>query len=222
MQYIANIYSNILPARDTLEKPNHLTWDISPEIKNMKHLSCDSSLLFYLIHSFYKFSNHSQASKTSGQFFRSYSELLSKFGEILFQEYVSEGISHSVFYGDQAYKLSRDKCEENFVSSGSNIVKRLRRRKYDPVIIERKIGLVLGPSTVVYRSFLKIALTSRWGLYDGTCPNLLRWHNALILALLIVSRDSFSRGPELATRRAEHSLFWLMPIYIFDILFLSP
>ena len=27
----------------------------------------------------------------------------------------------------------------------SKIVKRLRRRKYDPVIIERTIGLVLGP-----------------------------------------------------------------------------
>ena len=37
----------------------------------------------------------------------------------------------------------------------SEIVKRLRRRKYDPVIIERMIGLVLGPSTASYRSFLK-------------------------------------------------------------------
>ena len=33
----------------------------------------------------------------------------------------------------------------NFFSSGSKIVKRLRRRKYDPVIIERTIGRVLGP-----------------------------------------------------------------------------
>ena len=32
-----------------------------------------------------------------------------------------------------------------FVSSGSKIVKRLRRRQYDPLIIERTIGLVLGP-----------------------------------------------------------------------------
>ena len=31
----------------------------------------------------------------------SYSELLSKFGEMSFQEYVSEGISHSDFYGDR-------------------------------------------------------------------------------------------------------------------------
>ena len=34
-------------------------------------------------------------------------------------------------------------------------MKRLRRRQYDPVIIERTIGLVLGPFTVLYRSFLK-------------------------------------------------------------------
>ena len=45
-------------------------------------------------------------------------------------------------------------CETNFVSFGSKIV--TKRRKYDPVIIERTIGLVLGPSTVLYRSFLKL------------------------------------------------------------------
>ena len=33
---------------------------------------------------------------TFGKFFRSYSELLSKFGDISFQEYVSKGISHPV------------------------------------------------------------------------------------------------------------------------------
>ena len=39
--------------------------------------------------------------------------------------------------------------------SDSKIVKRLRRQKYDPVIIESTIGLVLGPSTALYISFLK-------------------------------------------------------------------
>ena len=80
--------------------------------------------------------------KTFGKFFRSYSDLLSKFGEISFQEYVTEVISHPVFYGDLVYKLRRVKCEANFVSSGSNIVKRLRRRKYDPVIIEDDMSCV--------------------------------------------------------------------------------
>ena len=93
--------------------------------------------------------------KTFGKFFRSYSELLSKFGDISFQEYLSKGISHPVFYGDLVYKLRRVKDTPNFISSGSKIVKRLRRRQYDPVIIERTIGLVLGPSTALYRSFLK-------------------------------------------------------------------
>ena len=93
--------------------------------------------------------------KTFGKFFRSYSELLSKFGDISFQEYLSKGISHPVFYGDLVYKLRRVKDTPNFISSGSKIVKRLRRRQYDPVIIERTIGLVLGPCTALYRPFLK-------------------------------------------------------------------
>ena len=93
--------------------------------------------------------------KTFGKFFRSYSELLSKFSAISFQEYVSKGITHPVFYCDLVYKLRRVKSETNFISSGSKVVKRLRRRQYDPVIIERNIGLVLGPFTVLYRSFLK-------------------------------------------------------------------
>ena len=93
--------------------------------------------------------------KTFGKFFRSYSELLSKFGEISFQDYVSQGIAHPAFYGDLVYKLRRVKGEANFISSSSKIVKRLRRRQYDPAIIERTIGLVLGPFTALYRSFLK-------------------------------------------------------------------
>ena len=47
--------------------------------------------------------------KTFGKFFRSYSELLSKFSEISFQDYVSQGITHPVFYGDLVYKLRRVK-----------------------------------------------------------------------------------------------------------------
>ena len=95
--------------------------------------------------------------KTFGKFFRSYSEVVSKFGEISFKN-VLEGISYPVFYGDLAYKLKRVKYKANFVSSGSEIVKRLRRRKYDQVIIGRTIGLVLGPSAAFYRSFLKLCI----------------------------------------------------------------
>ena len=93
--------------------------------------------------------------KTFGKFFRSYSELLSKFGDISFQEYLSKGISHLVFYGVLVYKLRRIKDTPNFILSGSKIVKRLRRRQYDPMLIEKTIGLVLGPSTALYEPFLK-------------------------------------------------------------------
>ena len=66
--------------------------------------------------------------KTFGEFFRSCFDLLSKFGALSFQEYVSKGITHPVFYGDIVYKLRRDKDEANFLSSGSKIVKRLQIR----------------------------------------------------------------------------------------------
>ena len=45
--------------------------------------------------------------KTFGTFFWSYSELQSKVGAISFLEYVSNGITHPVFYGDIVYKLRR-------------------------------------------------------------------------------------------------------------------
>ena len=60
-----------------------------------------------------------------------------------------------IFYGDLVYKLRRAKGEANFISLGSKIVKRLRRRQYDPAIVERTIGLVLGPFTALCRSFIK-------------------------------------------------------------------
>ena len=68
---------------------------------------------------------------------------------------VPKGISHPAFYGDLVYKLRRVKYTSNFISSGSKIVKRLRRREYDPLIIERIIGLVLGTSTALHKPFLK-------------------------------------------------------------------
>ena len=48
--------------------------------------------------------------KTFGKFFKSYSELLLKYGDISFKEYLSKGISHPVFYGDLVYKLMRVKA----------------------------------------------------------------------------------------------------------------
>ena len=55
--------------------------------------------------------------KKFGKFLGSFSELLFKVGAISFQEYVSKGITHPVFFGDLVYKLRRVKRETNFISS---------------------------------------------------------------------------------------------------------
>ena len=61
----------------------------------------------------------------------------------------------SLVYGDQVYELRRVKDTPNFISSRSKIVRRLRLRQYDPLTIERTIGLVFSPSTALCRPFLK-------------------------------------------------------------------
>ena len=132
----------------------------------------------------------------------------SRFGEMSFQEYVTEGISHPVFYGDLVYKLRRVRCEANFVSSGSKIVKRLRRRKYDPLIIERTIGLVLCPSTALYRSFLEhCTLTNKavGTIWRDLSKPLQRGQGPDPLPLWLLVGTPLVLGPELVFRRAEHS-----------------
>ena len=159
--------------------------------------------------------------KTFGKFFKSYSEFLSKFGDISFQEYVSKGISHPVFYSDLVYKLRRVKDTPNFISSGSKIVKRLWRRQYDPLIIERTIGRVLGPFTSLYRPFLKHStLTNKavgtiWRALSK--PPQRRQGPDLRPLWLLVATPTAIR-PELASRRAEHSLPYTdVTIYILAI-----
>ena len=164
---------------------------------------------------------HKLASKNIGKSFRSNSEFLSKFGKISFQEYVFDGISHPVFYGDLVYKLRRVKCEANFVLSGSKIAKSLRRRKYDPMIIKRTIDRVLGPSTALYRSFLKhCTLTNKtvgtiWREISKLQQGI-QGPGPRSLWLLVGTPLVF--GPELASTWADHSLLWWMSLYIFDIL----
>ena len=133
---------------------------------------------------------------------------LSIYREISFQEYITEGISHPVFYGDLVYKLRRVRCEANFVSSGSKIVKRLRRRKYDPLIIENTIGLVLGPSTALYRSFLEhCTLTNKavGTIWRDLSKPPQRRQGPDPRPLWLLVGTPLVLGPELASRRAEHS-----------------
>ena len=146
--------------------------------------------------------------KTFGKFFRSYSELLSKFGDISFQEYVSKGIAHPVFYVDLVYKLRRVKDTPNFISSGSKIVKRLRRQ-YDPLIIERTIGLVLGPSTTLYRPVLKhctLTYKAVGTIWRALSKPSQRWQGPDLRPLLLLVVTPSAIRPELASRRVEHSL----------------
>ena len=120
--------------------------------------------------------------KTFGNFFGSYFELLSKFAETWFQEYVSKEIPHRVVYGDLVYRTRRVKGEANFISSGLEIVKRLLCSQYDPAIIKRTIGIVISPFTASSDHSLRVALwlKRRLGLCDGPCLNLLRGDRVLI------------------------------------------
>ena len=175
--------------------------------------------------------------KTFWKISRSYSELLSKFCAILFQEYVSKGITLPVFYGDLVYKLRRVKGETNFISSGSKIVKRLRRRWYDPAIIEKTLGLVLGPFTALCRSFLKhCTLTNKavgtlWRALSKP-PQRRQGPDPRHLWLLVGTPSAF--GPEIAYRLrvAQPSLMdvriyvWytiiLLYMFVYHIFMTSP
>ena len=135
------------------------------------------------------------------------------------------------------YKLLRVKGEANFISSGSKIVKRLRRRQYDPAIIERTIGLVLGPFTALYRSFLKrCTLTNKavgtiWRALSKP-PQRRQGPDPRPLWLLVGTPSAF--GPELAYRLrvAQPTLmdvtryFWytfiLLYVFVYYIFMTSP
>ena len=138
---------------------------------------------------------------------------------------MTKGISHPVFYCDLVYKLRRVKDTPNFFSSGSKIVKRLRRRQYVQLIIERTIGLVLGPFTALYGPFLKYCtLTNKavWTIWRALSkPPQGRQGSDLRPLWLLVGTPSAIR-PELTFSRAEHSLPYSdVNIYIFAILYLS-
>ena len=96
-----------------------------------------------------------------------------------------------------------------------------RRRQYDPVIIERTIGLVLGPSTALYEPFLKhCTLTNKavgtiWRALSK--PPQRRQGPDLCPLWLLVGTPS-ANIPELAFSRAEHSRPYSdVAKYIFDI-----
>ena len=119
------------------------------------------------------------------------------------------------------YKLRRVKDTPNFISSGSKIVKRLRRRQYDPLIIERTIGLVLGPSTAFYEPFLKhCTLTNKAvaTIWRALSKPPQRRHGPDLCPLWLLVGTHSAIRPELAFSRAEHSRSYSdVAKYIFDM-----
>ena len=130
------------------------------------------------------------------------------------------GISHPVLYVDLVNKQRRVKGASNFLTSGPTIVKRLRRRKYDPMFIEITIGLVLGPFSTLYRSFLEnYTLTNKavgniWR--DLSKPPHMRSSSSPLW--LFVGTPSALWSCSL-TIWAKHSQLLGMSWYVFDILF---
>ena len=115
--------------------------------------------------------------------------------------------------------VRRVKCEANFVSSGSKIVKRLRRQKYDPDIIERTIGFVLGLSMVLYLSSLKQCTLTNKAV--GTIWHTLskppqRRHSPYPRPLWLLVGIPSAFGPELAYRLsvAPPRYFWYNSILL--------
>ena len=98
--------------------------------------------------------------------------------------------------------------------------KRIWRQEYDPLIIEGTLCVVLGPSTAMYRPFLKhCTLTNK--AVGTICRTLSKppqmWQGPDLCPLwFLVSTPSAIRH-ELASRRAEHSLPYSdVTIFIFD------
>ena len=93
-------------------------------------------------------------------------------------------------------------------------------RFFDPVIIEKTIGLLLGP----YYSLAQIFHFAPTNKAVGTIwqelskpPQRRQGPDPRPLWLLVGTTSVL--GPELASRQAEHSLLWRMSLHIFDILF---
>ena len=132
------------------------------------------------------------------------------------KEYVSRNLSPGPLL--DLVKLRRVKDAANFISLGLKIVKRLRRCQYYPLIIERMISLVLGPSTSLYRSFLKLCtLTNKavgtiWRSLSKPAP---RRQGPYPCPLWLQVGTTSVLGPSSRKECAEHILFLWISFDIF-------
>ena len=98
------------------------------------------------------------------------------------------------------------------------VLKRLRRRQYDPAIIERTIGLVFGPFTALYRSLLeRCTLTNKavgtiWQVVSKPLQT-----GYWSPSPLIVSRDSFTLWTWARVQTARSKAYYNGCPYLFSI-----
>ena len=173
-------------------------------------------IFILLLNYWHRVTNITSFEKMFGKFFRSYSVLLSKFGAISFQEYVSKGITDPVLYGDLVNKLRMVKGEADFISLGSKIVKCLRRCQYDSAIIERIICLILGPNTEHSLS-VALWLRRRLGPWMGLVLTSSETTGPWFPSPLIVSRDFFLIWTWARVQTAPSTTFFNGCPYIFLI-----
>ena len=169
---------------------------------------------------------------------------------MLVTDVILTGTAHAQFYIHMFPPRLRNKVSENEVNDFRNLwsyhgtsaripsaKEPSKHHKYDPVIIERTIGLVLGPFPTLYRSFLKrCALTNN---ADRTIWQALSKHPKMRQSpdprpLWLVVETPSGFGPELAYRQriSQPSLmdvtryFWYTIIsiymYVYHILMTSP
>ena len=131
-----NIHTSVYYKRDDFGFPKvNFPW-LNSDVSRLPSYGIYISLLVWFARCctsvfdlFKKSSNHfntfdkglqiSQASENAWEVFQVILCTFSKFVAISLQEYVSQGITHPVFYGDLVYKLRRVKGEANFIWLGS-------------------------------------------------------------------------------------------------------
>ena len=114
----------------------------------------------------------SQASKTFGKYFRSHYYLLSKFGDISFQEYVCKGISHPVFYGYLVYKLRGVKgAKSRPILDGAGSRPAFTTNYFSTPEQKPRVSYCHSTSSIVHPlsgvifSHFRLLLQNRWTLY---------------------------------------------------------
>ena len=117
-------------------------------------------------------------------------------------------ISNTPRYFSFAYELMRLKERANFVSSGSKIARRLRRRQYNQFMIEKTIDLMPDPYTVLHWPFLKHSTLTKKAIETiwRSLSKPQRQQDPDCCPLCLFVGTPSATIPELASILVEHSL----------------